>query len=707
MAFTKVTNAGIGSTNTVLLHNLNVVGTVTATDGIFSGIGSFGGNVSVGGVLTYEDVTNVDSVGLITARKGISVLGAGVTIAGGGLNVTAGVSTFGGNVTVGSGITLSPDGDGYYTGIVTATTFKGALTGSVTGAATKITVTDQSADTTCNVLFAQGETGDITPHTGTNLTFNSSTGALTATSFVGSGENLTGIDADKIQEGNSYAEILDTGSNGIFRFLPEDSEVFRIATNGHVGINTNNPIQDLTIFADGPNIRLTHGGTTNQNNSGYIHVDETGMEFNSYQEVTATRRPITFVQYTDERLRIDGNGKLLVGKNSAYGSGLTQVHAAGQYALDVATWSADANGPTIDFYKSRSATKGTMTVVQDDDVVGRLRFLGADGSNGRTAAQITAHVDGTPGTNDMPGRLVFATTADGASSASARMTIKSDGRIGINKTSPSAYLHIDVGGIDSDVPGLKIHMNGTGGGTSGEQYGLSITGGGYNNATHIYGIHVDKTQQLTQHTTAGYFKSSAVYNTIVGSRCIGSCTDTGAGGTTYGVYATAEGSSGSAKTKNGYGIWAESTGTNFATTVAAKLKTVAGSSIIYGLVYNHDGNDKFRVDSAGGVWSANNSYSSDRDLKDNIINLSGTSLDKIKQLTPRQFTWKLGEDITESDTLTGFIAQEVEPILPDIVTGTDGSKEMGINYNGLVAHLVNAVKELSDEVNQLKSQINN
>ncbi len=102
MAFTKVTNAGIGSTNTVLLHNLNVVGTVTATDGIFSGIGSFGGNVSVGGVLTYEDVTNVDSVGLITARKGISVLGAGVTIAAGGLNVNAGVSTFGGNVKVGS-----------------------------------------------------------------------------------------------------------------------------------------------------------------------------------------------------------------------------------------------------------------------------------------------------------------------------------------------------------------------------------------------------------------------------------------------------------------------------------------------------------------------------------------------------------------------------------------------------------------------------
>ena len=115
---------------------------------------------------------------------------------------------------------------------------------------------------------------------------------LYADTLYGDGSNLTGIDADKIQEGNSYAEILDTGSNGIFRFLPENSEVFRIATNGHVGINTNNPGQDLTIYADGPNFRMTHTGNTNQKNSAYISLDSTGMTLNSYQEGTGTRRPI-------------------------------------------------------------------------------------------------------------------------------------------------------------------------------------------------------------------------------------------------------------------------------------------------------------------------------------------------------------------------------------------------------------------------------
>ena len=89
MAFTKIAAAGIGSTETVTLHSLEVIN-----------------NATVGGVLTYEDVTNVDSIGLITARNGI---------------------------VVGSGITLSKDGDGFYTGVVTATTFSGAFSGDGSG----------------------------------------------------------------------------------------------------------------------------------------------------------------------------------------------------------------------------------------------------------------------------------------------------------------------------------------------------------------------------------------------------------------------------------------------------------------------------------------------------------------------------------------------------------------------------------------------
>ena len=58
-------------------------GAVGAPSGIVvTGVGTFSGNVSVGGTLTYEDVTNIDSVGMITARKGIRVLADGINDVG-------------------------------------------------------------------------------------------------------------------------------------------------------------------------------------------------------------------------------------------------------------------------------------------------------------------------------------------------------------------------------------------------------------------------------------------------------------------------------------------------------------------------------------------------------------------------------------------------------------------------------------------------
>ena len=94
--------------------------------------GTFNRNVSIAGTLTYEDVTNVDSIGLVTARNGIEVgasPGVAASISVDGNAIFSGITTIGGNVKVGTGITLSPDGDGFHTGVVTATTFS-AFTGS-------------------------------------------------------------------------------------------------------------------------------------------------------------------------------------------------------------------------------------------------------------------------------------------------------------------------------------------------------------------------------------------------------------------------------------------------------------------------------------------------------------------------------------------------------------------------------------------------
>ena len=90
----------------------NLSGVITATDAVFSG------NVSIGGTLTYEDVTNVDSIGIVTARNGVQVNTGGITVAAGGVNVS-GVSTFQDDIGI--------------TGTVTATGFSGPLTGTATG----------------------------------------------------------------------------------------------------------------------------------------------------------------------------------------------------------------------------------------------------------------------------------------------------------------------------------------------------------------------------------------------------------------------------------------------------------------------------------------------------------------------------------------------------------------------------------------------
>jgi hypothetical protein len=117
--------------------------------------------------------------------------------------------------------------------------------------------------------------------------------------------------------------------------------------------------------------------------------------------------------------------------------------------------SNDDNGAELVLGSSRGTSTGSNTVVQDDDNLGRIAFVGADGTDAATpGALIMAQVDGTPGGNDLPTKLVFSTTADGASSATERMRIKNTGTVLINTTSTS---------VGND--GVRIFPEGSGTGT--------------------------------------------------------------------------------------------------------------------------------------------------------------------------------------------------------------------------------------------------
>ena len=158
----------------------------------FTSDATFSGNVSIGGTLTYEDVTNIDSVGVVTARAGLKVTG----------------------------------GTSYFAGAIAAA---GAITGTAS-TATSVTVADVSSDTSCFVLYTTAATGNLQPKSGSNLTFNSVTGQLNATKFVGDGSSLTGISV-------GIATNAQTVTNGNTLLLDLSKDDHKVTATGTVTIS--------------------------------------------------------------------------------------------------------------------------------------------------------------------------------------------------------------------------------------------------------------------------------------------------------------------------------------------------------------------------------------------------------------------------------------------------------------------------------------
>lgn len=147
-----------------------------------------------------------------------------------------------------------------------------------------------------------------------------------------------------------------------------------------------------------------------------------------------------------ERARIDSSGRWLLGTSSARAnfynsteSAAFQVEGIGSNRrISVIADDSSGAGAGILLGAQRSNAVGGNTIVANNSDLGTVTFQGNDGTEFVEAACITAQVDGTPGANDMPGRLVFSTTADGASSPTERMKIYGNGAVAI---SSSPYLY--------------------------------------------------------------------------------------------------------------------------------------------------------------------------------------------------------------------------------------------------------------------------
>jgi hypothetical protein len=160
---------------------------------------------------------------------------------------------------------------------------------------------------------------------------------------------------------------------------------------------------------------------------------------------------------------IDGLGKINIGSLVQYAMTPTTPYtqwnnADNQYAsVGLTSWQAGANTQSkLIFGRGDSNIVGDFSnAVDSGDNLGSVHWTGSDGVGFIESASISASVDGTPGTNDMPGRLVFSTTADGASSPTERMRITNAGNVGIGGT-PTAGTTLQV---SKNITGSTVAWN--------------------------------------------------------------------------------------------------------------------------------------------------------------------------------------------------------------------------------------------------------
>ena len=165
---------------------------------------------------------------------------------------------------------------------------------------------------------------------------------------------------------------------------------------------------------------------------------------------------------------VDSNGRAISGYTNAVTTGSftapVQLHSSnstsGNAGYSAFNWNSSAAAAAYSFFKSRGSTIGTPSIVNSGDAVGFTQYFAYDGASWLSCASITASVDGTPGTNDMPGRLVFSTTADGASTPTERMRIRSDGSIAIGGNGAINYTLITQKNITGGVASFGIASQG-------------------------------------------------------------------------------------------------------------------------------------------------------------------------------------------------------------------------------------------------------
>jgi hypothetical protein len=373
---------------------------------------------------------------------------------------------------------------------------------------------------------------------------------------------------------------------------------------------------------------------------------------------------LVFVNSNTERMRITSGGNVGIGATSPATRMQINDSGAGAYTI-----------LTIQNRQTRGAGVGArINLLPNSDFT-----AGVD-----TGAAISA-VNSSGGTNNDT-NLIFETSALGT--GAERMRISSGGNVGIGATSPGVRL-VNSGATLASAPTL-------GSGTIGANAILSANG--------LYGLYTGVSSegwvwQQVQRNDADTAVYSLILNpsggnvfvggtsvinspkfSVIGSGvwdggCIG-LSNTGTGGQVYTIFST----------NNAF--------------------SQGGSNLLF---YNATLGTNNLILYSNGNYDFMGSDVSDRRLKQDIEDLN-YGLDEIMELSPKSYHLKSKNNLEGSNQTTlrkryGFIAQEIQPVLPDAITGEETETDyLGLDYNGVLAVAVKAIQELSAKVAALEAQ---
>ena len=336
-------------------------------------------------------------------------------------------------------------------GVATATTFVGNLTGNVNQTSNLLL---QIAGSEKFRIASSGQLGIGGANYG-------NAGQVLTSGGSGSAATWSTINSDAINEGNTKAEVIDSGSDGRFIVETEGSERLRIQSDGDVGIGTESVLADTKVHildTTAGNYRsvaidsyATNGSTLiyRQNGSQVISIGSGGSNNLSGSDVThgliRSEVATVFAVGNSEKVRITGagttaGGLFLVGTNDTGYSGYYTTMTVG-----------DASG-----------TNSGITIAASPTGYSRVHFADANSGAARYAGFIAYyHADDA---------LLFSTNNSG----SEKLRISSTGSVGINQTDPSrARLHVVGNNTSGDIV-AKFKSGGSG--ADSETYIALVTG---------------------------------------------------------------------------------------------------------------------------------------------------------------------------------------------------------------------------------------